>query len=79
MAAILLPMGRISGDVTVAGKTVNQSADGFGDPMLEFNINVLGPKAQKNIPTSCAMSRGFPSTCSPTWQCRSANTTAISL
>jgi len=50
MAAILVPMGRISGDVTVAGKTVNQSADGFGDPTLEFDINILGPKAQKNIP-----------------------------
>jgi hypothetical protein len=59
MAAILLPMGRISGDVTVAGKTVNQSADGFGDPMLEFNINVLGPKAQKNIPDVLRYEPGF--------------------
>jgi len=59
MAAILLPMGRISGDVTVAGKTVNQSADGFGDPMLEFDINVLGPKAQKNIPDVLRYEPGF--------------------
>ena len=50
MAAIILPMGRISGDVTVAGKTANQSAKGFGDPMLEFDINLFGPPAQKNIP-----------------------------
>jgi len=50
MAAILVPMGRISGEVTVGGRTFTQSADGFGDPTLEFNINVLGPKAQKNIP-----------------------------
>jgi outer membrane putative beta-barrel porin/alpha-amylase len=50
MVAILVPMGRISGDVTVAGKTFKQSAAGFGDPMVEFDINVLGPKAQKNIP-----------------------------
>jgi hypothetical protein len=50
LAAVILPMGRISGDVTVAGKTVNQSANGFGDPMLEFDINLLGPPAQKNIP-----------------------------
>jgi len=50
MAALILPMGRISGDVTVAGKSVNQSARGFGDPMLEFDINLLGPPAQKNIP-----------------------------
>jgi hypothetical protein len=40
MAAIILPMGRVSGDVTVAGRTFNQSASGFGDPMIEFNINV---------------------------------------
>jgi len=50
MAAIILPMGRVSGDVTVAGKTYSQSTNGFGDPMLEFNINVFGPRAQKNIP-----------------------------
>jgi hypothetical protein len=49
-AAILLPMGHISGDVTVAGRTSNQSARGFGDPMLEFDINVFGPTAQKTIP-----------------------------
>jgi len=59
MAAILVPMGRISGDVTVAGKTVNQSADGFGDPTLEFDINILGPKAQKNIPDVLRYEPGF--------------------
>jgi hypothetical protein len=59
MAAILLPMGRVSGEVTVAGTPVNQSADGFGDPMLEFDINVLGPKAQKNIPDALRYQPGF--------------------
>jgi Putative MetA-pathway of phenol degradation len=59
MAAILLPMGRVSGDVTVAGRTFNQAASGFGDPMLEFNINVLGPKAQKNIPDAMRYEPGF--------------------
>jgi len=59
MAAILVPMGRVSGDVTVAGRTFNQSADGFGDPTLEFNINVLGPKAQKNIPDVLRYEPGF--------------------
>ena len=58
-AAILLPMGRVSGDVTVAGKTVNQSANGFGDPMLEFNINLLGPPAQKNLPDVLRYEPGF--------------------
>jgi len=59
MAAVLLPMGRISGDVTVAGKTFNQSTKGFGDPMLEFKINVLGPPAQKNIPDVLRYEPGF--------------------
>ncbi len=59
MAAILLPMGRVSGDVTVAGLTSNQSASGFGDPMLEFTLNILGPKAQKNIPDALRYEPGF--------------------
>jgi hypothetical protein len=59
MGAILLPMGRVSGDVTVAGRTFNQSANGFGDPMLEFDINMIGPKAQKNIPDALRYEPGF--------------------
>jgi hypothetical protein len=59
MAAILLPMGRVSGDVTVAGRTYSQSASGFGDPMLEFAINVIGPPAQKNIPDMLRYEPGF--------------------
>jgi len=59
MAAIILPMGRISGEVTVDNKTFTQSADGFGDPTLEFNINILGPKAQKNIPDVLRYEPGF--------------------
>ncbi len=59
MAAVLLPMGHISGTVTAAGRTFNQSANGFGDPMIEFNINVLGPPAQKNIPDVLRYEPGF--------------------
>ena len=59
MAAILLPMGHISGEVTAAGKLFNQSANGFGDPMLEFDINILGPRAQKNIPDALRYEPGF--------------------
>jgi hypothetical protein len=59
MAAIILPMGRISGDVTVAGRTFNQSANGFGDPMLEFNVNVIGPKAQNNLADALRYEPGF--------------------
>jgi len=59
MAAILFPMGRISGDVTVAGRTANQSANGFGDPMVEFDVNLIGPKAQKNLADALRYEPGF--------------------
>lgn len=59
MAAVIMPMGRISGDVTVAGKTTNQSTNGFGDPMLEININMIGPPAQMNIPDALRYEPGF--------------------
>ncbi len=48
-AAVIFPMGRVSGDVTVAGRTATQSANGFGDPMLEFSYNFLGPRAQNTL------------------------------
>jgi len=59
MAAVIMPMGRVSGDVTVAGKSVNQSVKGFGDPMLELNVNILGPPAQKSIPDAVRYEPGF--------------------
>jgi hypothetical protein len=52
-------MGRVSGTITAAGRSFNQSANGFGDPMIEFNINVLGPPAQKNIPDVLRYEPGF--------------------
>jgi hypothetical protein len=48
--AVLEPMGRISGKTSVAGLTYDQSATGFGDPMIEAGINLIGPKAMKTIP-----------------------------
>lgn len=59
MAAVIVPMGRISGDVTLAGRTAGQSASGFGDPTLEFDINVLGPRAQNTIPDTLRYKPGF--------------------
>ena len=49
MAAVILPMGRISGEATADGRSVGQPTSGFGDPTLEFNLNLLGPPAQKNL------------------------------
>jgi hypothetical protein len=60
MAAVLLPMGRLSGDViTAGGEPVSQSASGYGDPTIEFDINLIGPKAQKSIPDALRYEPGF--------------------
>lgn len=59
MAAIIVPMGRLSGQVTAAGKTFNESTNGFGDPMLEFTYNLVGPKAQKALPDVLRYEPGF--------------------
>jgi hypothetical protein len=50
LAAVLVPMGRIAGDVTTAGgQSVTQSARGFGDPTFEIAVNLIGPPAQKSL------------------------------
>lgn len=59
MLAVIMPMGRVSGEVTAAGQTFVQSVNGFGDPMLEFNVNLLGPPAQKSIPDALRYEPGF--------------------
>ncbi len=59
MAAVLLPMGRISGDVTVGGQAASQSVSGFGDPTVEFDLNLIGPKPQKSIPDVLRYEPGF--------------------
>ena len=57
--AILLPMGRVSATGTVAGRSANQSASGFGDPTLEFTINLIGPPAQKTLADALRYEPGF--------------------
>ena len=47
---VLFPMGSLSGEAVVDGKTIGQSAGGFGDPMLQAGLNLVGPKAMKTIP-----------------------------
>lgn len=59
LVAVLLPMGRLSGDVAVAGRTVTESARGFGDPMVEVDVNVVGPRAQKNLVDVLRYEPGF--------------------
>ncbi len=50
MVSVIVPMGRISGNVNLGGLDYNSTARGFGDPLLQFGINIIGPKAIMNIP-----------------------------
>jgi hypothetical protein len=59
IGALIAPMGRLSGSATVGGRTVSESANGFGDPMFEFVLNVIGPRAQKNLPDALRFEPGF--------------------
>jgi len=59
MAAVLLPMGRLSGEIANADRMVSSSARGFGDPTLELNVNLIGPKAQKNLVDVVRYEPGF--------------------
>ena len=59
MVAVLVPMGRISGEVTVLGRPFNEQANGFGDPMVEFGINLIGPDPIRNIPDIMRYEPGF--------------------
>jgi hypothetical protein len=55
----LLPMGKVSSTITASGLTSSATAMGFGDPMLQFGINVVGPKAIKSIPDFLRYKPGF--------------------
>jgi Putative MetA-pathway of phenol degradation len=59
MVSILFPMGRVISDVSVNGLNYKTTARGYGDPMLQFNINVIGPKAIMNIPDMLRYKPGF--------------------
>ena len=38
-AAMLVPMGRLSGGAAIAGRTFGEQASGFGDPLLEMVVD----------------------------------------
>jgi len=59
LIAVLLPMGRVSGEASLGGKDFDQSARGFGDPTIEFVINMVGPDPIMNIPDSLRYEPGF--------------------
>jgi hypothetical protein len=64
VATVLLPMGRLASTVTVplpgGGVTsVRESTNGFSDPTLELNVNLIGPPAQRTIPDMMRYEPGF--------------------
>jgi Putative MetA-pathway of phenol degradation len=59
LVSVIVPMGRISSDLSLYGRNYNTTARGFGDPMLQFDINILGPKAIMNIPDMMRYKPGF--------------------
>jgi hypothetical protein len=59
MAALIVPMGHISGEARTPENAFFQSANGFGDPMLELDVNVIGPRAQKTLADVVRYEPGF--------------------
>jgi len=58
-AAVLVPVGRISGEVDVAGQRITETARGFGDPTIELCVNIIGPPAQMNLVDALRYEPGF--------------------
>lgn len=50
LISMIVPMGRIAGEASLDGLDFSSTARGFGDPMVMFDINVIGPKAIMSIP-----------------------------
>ena len=59
MLAVLMPMGGISGDSNIGGVLSRQASSGFGDPMVEFNMNLIGPPPIMNLPDMLRYEPGF--------------------
>jgi hypothetical protein len=59
MVSIIAPMGRISSNLTYGAIDYSQTARGFGDPMLQLGVNLIGPKAIMNIPDMLRYKPGF--------------------
>jgi hypothetical protein len=64
MLAVLMPMGRIEGDFltgnTLTGNTLfREASSGYGDPMIEFNMNLIGPPPIMNLPDMLRYEPGF--------------------
>jgi hypothetical protein len=59
MLSVIVPMGRISSNITHNSISKNNTTRGFGDPMFQAGINLIGPKAIKGIPDMIRYKPGF--------------------
>ncbi len=59
MLAVLMPMGRIEGEVSGGPSATREASSGFGDPMFEFNMNLIGPPPIENLPDMLRYEPGF--------------------
>jgi hypothetical protein len=50
MASILVPVGEVSGEVGGLLFSLDDSTTGFGDPVLQFDLNLVGAPAMKTMP-----------------------------
>ena len=59
MVSVIAPMGRITSNISSGLLETTQTARGFGDPMVQLGVNVIGPKAIMNIPDMLRYTPGF--------------------
>ena len=59
MLALLVPMGRIEGDFDIGGSLAREASSGYGDPMFEFNMNLIGPPPIMSLPDMLRYEPGF--------------------
>ena len=59
LISVIVPMGRIAGEASLNGVDYSSTARGFGDPMVTFDINIIGPKAIMSIPDMLRYKPGF--------------------
>jgi hypothetical protein len=50
VASVLWPVGELQADTTTLMTTTSESARGFGDPILQLDVNLIGAPAMRGIP-----------------------------
>ena len=59
IVSVLMPMGRLSSTTSINMLSTNTTARGYGDPMLQLGVNIIGPKAITNFPEVMRYQPGF--------------------